>query len=320
MTTVDPRPDTAVASTAEAPTLLLHKDTAPTGTPAPPADPPATSARAPWDPYTIAGAALGLVVVLLAGFVGYLATVSDIQQARTQRRLYDQISDDFYRDTGPLGGAIEEGTPVALLEIPALDVKQVVVEGTTAALLRGGPGHLRNTALPGGYGNAVLMGKSWTYGAPFGRIGDLRPGQKIKVTTQQGEFTYLVRGQKHVGNGHDDAIAPGGANQLTLVTADSWFHPGGRDTVVADLQGKAERAEPGRPKTVRSDEKGTSGESGAGVALLLWAQALVAVTAALAWALRRYDRRVTLLLGTPTAIAVLWALYDTAARLLPATV
>ncbi|MCF2528985.1 sortase [Yinghuangia soli] len=299
--------------------------TAPGLAPRPTADPvpdpcaEAKAARGAWDPFTVAGVALALVLFLLAGFVGYLAVVSDLQQARSQRVLHERISEDFHTDTGPLGGAIREGTPVALLEIPALDLRQVVVEGTTADLLRGGPGHLRNTALPGQRGNAVLMGKAWTYGEPFGDLHKLRRGQIIDVTTQQGRFAYQVRETRRVDEGDDDVIAPGGPNQLTLVTTDSWLEPDGRTVVVADLQGRPQIAEAGRPKTVRADEKGTGGESGAGIALLLWAQASVVAAALAAWALRRYDRRITLLLGTPVLIAVVWALYDTAARLLPAT-
>lgn len=320
MTTVEPRPHAGPVSAEDS---VFAAPPRPKESPEPPlGDPPAKrgAGRPAWDPITTAGVALALVVALLGGFLGYLAVVSDLQQARTQRLLFDRVSDDLYTDVGPLGGRIDEGTPVGVLDIPAIDVRQVVVEGTTAALLRGGPGHLRNTSLPGQFGNSVLMGKSWTYGAPFGRIGDLRPGQQIHVTTQQGEFTYVVREKKHIDNGDDDAVAPGGAHQLTLVTADSWIRPGGRTAVVADLQGQFQVAEPGRPSAVRDDERGTGGESGAGVALLLWAQALVLAVAGLAWALRRYDRRVTLLLGAPILTAVLWSLYDTAARLLPATV
>ncbi|WTW93275.1 class E sortase [Streptomycetaceae bacterium NBC_01309] len=316
MTTVDPRPDTSVPPAPGAGGAPA-KPTEPTEPHAIPKKP--QESRPAWDPFTIAGVAMGLVVVLLGGFIGYLAVASDLQQARTQRELFDRVSDSFYNDTAPIGGNIKEGTPVAVLEIPAIDLRQVVVEGTTARELRGGPGHLRNTSLPGGFGNSVLMGKAWTYGAPFGRIDGLKPGQRIYVTTQQGDFTYLVREKMHIRNGRDDAISPGGAHQLTLVTADSWWRPRGRTVVVADLQGKFQVAEPGRTRTVRDDEKGTGGESGAGVGLLLWAQALVLVVAVAAWALRRYDRRVTLLLGIPIGTAVLWSLYDTAARLLPAT-
>ncbi|WP_436788287.1 sortase [Yinghuangia sp. YIM S10712] len=275
--------------------------------------------RPAWDPFTIAGVALGLVVALLGGFVLYLATVSDFQQARTQRRLFDRISEDFYNAVGPLGGDIKEGTPIAILDIPSIDLRQVVVEGTTADQLRAGPGHLRNTSLPGGFGNSVLMGKRWSYGAPFGDIDRLKAGQKIQVTTQQGQFTYVVRDEMHVDKGDDDVIAPGGGHRLTLVTADSWVRPDGRTVVVADLQGQFEVAEPGRTRTVGDEEKGTSGEAGAGMALLLWAQAFALVCGVMAWALRRYNRRITLTLGAPTTIAVLWALYDNASRLLPAT-
>ncbi|WP_436770631.1 sortase [Yinghuangia sp. YIM S09857] len=313
MTTVDPRPETSVPPAPSAGGTPA-KSTALQVIPRQPKD-----TRPAWDPFTIAGVAMGLVVVLLGGFIGYLAVASDLQQARTQRQLFDRISDSLYNDTAPIGGDIEEGTPVAVLEIPSIDLRQVVVEGTTANELRGGPGHLRNTSLPGGFGNSVLMGKSWTYGAPFGRIDTLKPGHRIYVTTQQGDFTYLVREKKHIRNGSDDAISPGGAHQLTLVTADSWWRPRGRTVVVADLQGEFQLAERGRTRTIREDEKGTGGESGVGIGLLLWAQALVLVVAVAAWALRRYDRRVTLLLGVPITAAVLWSLYDTAARLLPAT-
>lgn len=319
-----PTSATAVAI-ATAPTAPPQEPAQPAPVQAPttggsgPGTKPASATRPAWDPFTTAGVAFGLIVALLGGFVLYLATVSDFQQARTQRQLFDRISEDFYNAVGPLGGDIEEGAPIAILEIPSIGLKQVVVEGTTAKQLRSGPGHLRNTSLPGGFGNSVLMGKQWSYGGPFGDINRLKNGQKIQVTTQQGAFTYIVSDKKHVGEGDDDVIAPGGNHRLTLVTADSWIRPDGRTAVVADLQGQFQVAEPGRTKTVGEEEKGTSGEAGAGMALLLWAQALAVVCGAMAWALRSYDRRVTLVLGAPTTIAVLWALYDTASRLLPAT-
>ncbi|MFE5333690.1 sortase [Embleya sp. NPDC056575] len=285
--------------------------------------PPATAggARASRaDPYTVAGAAVALLALLIAGFVGYVYVVSDIQQARDQSILADRLSDELYRDVAPLGGTIAKGRPVAMLRIPAIGLRQVVVEGTTADSLAKGPGHLRTSGLPGQGGHSVIMGRAYSFGGPFHDLDDLRVGQRVEATTQQGDFTYKVIERRHIANGKDDVLAPGRENRLVLITADSWIRPGGRTVVVAELQGAPKAQEGRRPQGLRADEKGTGGYANAGVRLLLWAQAFTIVVAVLVWALRRHpDRRVTLLLGTPVVLAVVWALYESAARVLPAT-
>ncbi|MGC0420278.1 sortase [Embleya sp. AB8] len=320
--------DTVSKAPATEPATAPPTEPAPAGAPAGTsagvgAKPPATagaSRTGSADPYTIAGAAVALIALLIAGFVGYLYVVSDIQQARDQSILADKLSDELYRDVGPLGGDIGKGEPVAMLRIPAIGLRQVVVEGTTADSLAKGPGHLRTSGLPGQGGHSVIMGRSYTFGGPFQDLGDLRVGQRIEATTQQGEFTYKVVERKHVSNGKDDVLAPGRENRLVLITADSWIRPGGRTVVIADLQGPPKPQEGRRPQGLRADEKGTGGYAGAGVRLLLWAQAFTLVLVVLVWALRRNpDRRVTLLLGTPVVLAVVWALYESAARVLPAT-
>ncbi|MEU0937817.1 class D sortase [Embleya sp. NPDC005971] len=316
--------DTVSKVPATAPATAPATDPAPASAPAG-ADgrPPATAGKprsARPDPYTIAGASVALLALLIAGFVGYLYVVSDIQQARDQSILADRLSDELYRDVGPLGGNIDKGSPVAMLRIPAIGVRQVVVEGTTADSLAKGPGHLRTSGLPGQGGHSVIMGRSHTFGGPFRDLGKLRVGQRIEATTQQGEFTYKVIERRHVANGKDDVLAPGRENRLVLITADSWIRPGGRTVVIAELQGAPKAQEGRRPQGLRADEKGTGGYADAGVRLLLWAQAFTLVLVVLVWALRRHpDRRVTLLLGTPVVLAVVWALYESAARVLPAT-
>jgi len=86
----------------------------------------------------------------------------------------------------------EEGGSLARIVIPDINVDWITVEGTTVEALRAGPGHYRNTPNPGMAGNSAIAGHRTTYGAPFHRIDELKPGAEIKVQTVQGTFTYLV--------------------------------------------------------------------------------------------------------------------------------
>jgi sortase A len=66
------------------------------------------------------------------------------------------------------------GTPVALLEIPRLGLREVIVEGTSSDPMMSGPGHRRDTPLPGQVGTSVIAGWRATYGGPFRSIDQLR--------------------------------------------------------------------------------------------------------------------------------------------------
>jgi sortase A len=79
-----------------------------------------------------------------------------------------------------------------LLEIPAIGVDEVVVEGTRTADLRNGPGHFPESPLPGQLGNSAIAGHRTTYGAPFYRVDELRSGDPIIVTTLTGRYVYEV--------------------------------------------------------------------------------------------------------------------------------
>ncbi|MEQ8841169.1 MAG: sortase [Acidimicrobiales bacterium] len=86
----------------------------------------------------------------------------------------------------------EDGDAVARIEIPAIDVDKIVVNGVQVADLRKGPGHYATTATAGTVGNTAIAGHRTTYGAPFNRIDELAPGDEIRVTSVLGTFTYRV--------------------------------------------------------------------------------------------------------------------------------
>ena len=84
------------------------------------------------------------------------------------------------------------GDAIGRIEIPAIGVKDYVVEGTDTADLRKGPGHYPQTPLPGERGTAAFAGHRTTYGAPFRHIDELKHGQVIDLDLLDGRFVYRV--------------------------------------------------------------------------------------------------------------------------------
>lgn len=157
---------------------------------------------------------LGLVVLL---FCVYELQVTGLVTAREQERLGDALRASWAEppprptgggDGGRGGGAVPDLVPVssdlgegiAVLHVPALADYDpwVVVEGTSVADLKDGPGHILGTALPGEVGNVVLSGHRTTYGAPFARFGDLQPGGLVVVETRDRWLSYTVTGSQIV--------------------------------------------------------------------------------------------------------------------------
>ncbi|NNF53397.1 MAG: class E sortase [Acidimicrobiales bacterium] len=86
----------------------------------------------------------------------------------------------------------QAGDALGVIRIPRIGVDKVVIAGTRRDDLRQGPGHYPSTPLPGQAGNAAIAGHRTTYGAPFGDIDLLVPGDQIVTETFQGTFYYEV--------------------------------------------------------------------------------------------------------------------------------
>ena len=88
--------------------------------------------------------------------------------------------------------ALRKGEAIARIELPSLDRRYAVVEGTDTGSLRKGPGHYPDTPLPGQGGTVAVAGHRTTFGAPFRTIDKLRRGQSIVVQMPYGRFVYEV--------------------------------------------------------------------------------------------------------------------------------
>ncbi len=162
--------------------------------------------------------ALWLVIaVVILGIVLYL--VEPMFQQRDQGLLLERyrysIDQSANQSTG-LGGvevssiAPSVGSAVGIVEIGAIGLRQVVVEGTASSNTMTGPGHVPGTAAPGQPGNSVIVGRSSMYGGPFGDLSEMSVGDQIVVSTTQGQSLYEVTdtGSVTLSNAASPTAAP----------------------------------------------------------------------------------------------------------------
>lgn len=266
----------------------------------------------------LAATALSILAALMLGFVAYVAVVGNVVHARAQQLAYASLRNELANGTAPLGQvddrgrAVALGAPVALLEAPG--IREVVREGTTSGVLTGGPGHRRDSVLPGQPGVSVIYGRKAAFGAPFAGIATLRRGALFHVTTGQGRHEYRVLGVRRSG----DPAPIGGGPRLTLVTATGpAYLPSGVLLVDTALVSAPVPAAPLRPIAMTGSEGPLAGDRTALVAMVLWGQGLVLAACLVVWMGVRWGRRQAWLVGVPLLGALGLVVASSAARLLP---
>jgi sortase A len=209
------------------------------------------------------------------------------------------------------------------MNIPTIGLRNtVVIEGTAAGDLIAGPGHLRNTPLPGQIGTTEIYGRASLFGGPFGDIASLHKGDEITFAAGQGDaISYLVEGVRRAGDPYPPLLADGGG-RLVLVSGEgggwrSGWAPSRTVYVDALLQGKGMPTPTGRPQRVPTAELALQPDVGALYQLVLWLALLMVVALAGLWAQDRWGRAQTWLIGVPAFLAALWGASETAAQLLP---
>ncbi|MBO0517698.1 sortase, partial [Streptomyces beijiangensis] len=259
---------------------------------------------------------------VLIGFAAGLTIVGHLQHTRDQQVAYDELRKQLALGTAPVGQRTYDnkplamGSPVALLRIPALGLNEVVAEGTTSGVLMSGPGHRRDTAMPGQPGTSVIMGRQWGYGSPFGAVHKLPPGAEIELTTGQGRAVYRVLDVRHPGDKLPATLGQG-QGRLTLITASGApYTPSGLLRVDAELTSPIQPA-PARSGVISPAEEALKGESGAWLAVFLWCQALFIASLLAVWAHRVWGRWQTWISAVPVLTALGLAVASAATRLLP---
>lgn len=277
------------------------------------------------EPFFVPSTALVIVAALTLTFVATIALLGPVRHARDQQTAFATLRGELatarvmVTQLGDDGEPHPLGTPMAVLDIPQIGVREVVFEGTTSGVLRSGPGHRRDTPLPGQAGTSVIFGRQAGFGGPFGHLDQLVKGSVFTVTTGQGKHLYRIIGLRRAGDPQAPVLAAG-KGRITLITAaGARFVPEGVLRVDADLVTDVQPAGP-RPITVSTlpaAETALSGDSNVWVAILLLCQALLLVALAVTWARSRWGRTQIWLTGMPVLLALGIALSDQVACLLP---
>ena len=308
------------AGTADAP----EEQPAP-ASPAPARQRPPSGAGGQWRPW-LRGSAIALLLLALValGFVGYLYGLSDVQEARSQAILYQQYQLELANQVAPLGpygpngqngtrGPTPPGSPVAILNIPSIGIRDmVVVQGTNPQNLMVGPGHRPDSPLPGQPGVVQIYGRRATFGAPFSRLSELRRGDVIIAITGQGTSIYSVAAAAYSDKIIEDP-APG---RMLLLTASSSTVPTYYYQVDADLTSTV-RASPGVATSIYSSQLPLANDTTNLAMAMVWSLALALIAAIGTVAAARWSPWAAYLAMVPLAIAVLWNLYENLAALLP---
>jgi sortase A len=297
------------------------------------------------------GRVLVTVGLLLLLFVAYQLWGTGIYQARAQDDLAQQFEQSLARTPGATStsttspaaptttatapttlGPITvppDGDVIARIGIPKIGVDQYVVEGVNVDDLRKGPGHYPTTQLPGHEGNSAIAGHRTTYGAPFGDLDQLQPGDRIVVVTLQGRFTYKVTEQRVVDPSEISVLDPSSdparpghdLATLTLTTCHPKYSASQRLIIRAQLDLTPD--EPPLPRTptpkgnAATTIGGLSGESSSRTPAIIWG--IIAALIGLLWWLlfHRHPRWTTWFVGVVPFLAALFVCYVYVERLLP---
>lgn len=195
--------------------------------------------------FLIVSGALLLVLGLLAlaGVAAYIQYTNGFTR-NSQADLRRKWSERPLPVTELSGVTVADGAPIARITIPAIGVDAIVVELASMddrANLNRGPGHVPGTAYPGMAGNVFIAGHRTTYGAPFGRIDELRKGDRVVLATAEGKSVYTVYEQRIVQPTDLSVLGQEGEPRVTLMACHPRFSASRRILVLARLAGEARR-------------------------------------------------------------------------------
>jgi LPXTG-site transpeptidase (sortase) family protein len=166
------------------------------------------------------------LILMLAG-IGLLGYVGSEYWAmhREQQALYRQWQQQQTASaaTTSESAVAKKDDGLTRVSIPKINLDVIVVEGTNHKSLRLGPGHLKNTPVPGEPGNSVISAHRDTF---FRHIYELNKGDLIDVRRNGRTYTFEVTGKKIVEPDDLSVVKNTADARLTLITCYPTYYIG----------------------------------------------------------------------------------------------
>lgn len=167
------------------------------------------------------------VIFILVGIA--IAAVPFLLRMREQQRTgqyINQFEEEEDEESEETGNRKKKASPylaedaIGMVEIPELKIKYPVFEGTGAAQLNEGIGHMESTAPLCGTGNCVLAGHNGSRrGIFFTNLSSAKAGTEVKITTKEGVTHCYTVEEMRVVNSYDEWVTEeSDTEMLTLFT------------------------------------------------------------------------------------------------------
>ncbi|MCR1952682.1 class D sortase [Clostridium sp. DSM 100503] len=128
---------------------------------------------------------------------------------------FNEESEDFSKEEKLINGY----KPIALVEIPSINLSQGLVEGITDDILQYYLGHFEISAKPGEKGNFIVAGHRVSdYSEAFINLYKVRIGDKVLVKVNKKEYVYEITDSFIVSPSRVDVLENTDEATITLIT------------------------------------------------------------------------------------------------------
>ena len=169
----------------------------------------------------IIGVLLILIGVGIIGTVAYKKIVTSQKQNELLEAFESQLAEGDNENTEEEVNldSINGYTPIAIMEIPSIKLKQPVVEGITEDVIKYFLGKFPESTMPGEVGNFAVAGHRVSdFTDAFINLYKVKPGDNVIVTTKYGKYTYEVEESFIVEPEQVEVLENADYEKITLIT------------------------------------------------------------------------------------------------------
>lgn len=138
-------------------------------------------------------------------------SIDNFEQVLENNKILEDRNDNSNEED------ISEG--IGILNIPKIDLRAIIKEGTDMQTLRHSIGHFEETPMPWESGNSAIAGhRQYTYGEFFNRVDEIDPGDLIEIETLNGTIKYRVDKKEVIEPTQIEVLDNTDEDSLTIIT------------------------------------------------------------------------------------------------------